>query len=170
MIVINELGVSHGARTLFAGANVVFGEGGRYGIVGANGAGKSTLLRVISGQEEATSGTVSIPQRKRVGVLSQDHFQYEEVPIIEVVMMGLPELWDAMSEEQRIELSRHELASIASVGLWFEIILMQMMLRDVYDQDPRAQRTQYALTEIGDEKTFEQIAVVERERFGQLVR
>ncbi len=47
-------------------------------------------------------------------------------------------LWESMGEEQRIELSRHELASIASVGLWFEIILMQMMLRDVYDQDPRA--------------------------------
>lgn len=61
------------------------------------------------------------------------------------------DLWERMDEHQRIELSRHELASIASVGLWFEIILMQMMLRDVYDQDPRAQRTQYALTEIGDE-------------------
>ncbi len=60
-------------------------------------------------------------------------------------------LWESMTEEQRIELSRHELASIASVGLWFEIILMQMMLRDVYDQDPRAPRTQYSLTEIGDE-------------------
>lgn len=67
-----------------------------------------------------------------------------------ISLYGTP-LWDAMTEEQRIELSRHELASIASVGLWFEIILMQMMLRDAYDQDPRAERTQYALTEIGDE-------------------
>ena len=100
MIVINELGVSHGARTLFADASFVFNDGARYGIVGANGAGKSTLLRVIAGQEEATRGTVTIPQKKRVGVLSQDHFQYEDVPILHVVMMGLPELWNAIEEKE----------------------------------------------------------------------
>ncbi len=82
-----------------------------------------------------------------------------DAPLVDGMFFMQPErlslygtdLWDRMDEGQRIELSRHELASIASVGLWFEIILMQMMLRDVYDQDPRAQRTQYALTEIGDE-------------------
>ena len=56
-----------------------------------------------------------------------------------------------LTEEQRIELSKHEVASIASVGLWFEMILMQMLLRDLYDEDPRSQRMHYALTEIGDE-------------------
>ena len=65
-------------------------------------------------------------------------------------LYGTP-MWDAMSQEQRVELSRHEIASIASVGLWFEIILMQMMVRELYDQDPRSERTQYALTEVGDE-------------------
>lgn len=60
-------------------------------------------------------------------------------------------MWEAMSHEQRVELSRHEVASIASVGLWFEMILMQMVVRELYDQDPRSERTQYALTEIGDE-------------------
>ena len=65
-------------------------------------------------------------------------------------LYGTP-TWDAMSPEQRVELSRHEIASIASVGLWFEIILMQMMVRELYDQDPRSERTQYALTEVGDE-------------------
>ena len=65
-------------------------------------------------------------------------------------LYGTP-MWDAMSHEQRVELSRHEIASIASVGLWFEIILMQMMVRELYDEDPRSERTQYALTEIGDE-------------------
>ena len=63
---------------------------------------------------------------------------------------GTP-MWEAMSHEQRVELSRHEVASIASVGLWFEMILMQMVVRELYDQDPRSERTQYALTEIGDE-------------------
>ena len=60
-------------------------------------------------------------------------------------------LWDRLSEDQRIELSKHEVASIASVGLWFELILMQMMVRDLYDADPRGQHMHYALTEIADE-------------------
>lgn len=65
-------------------------------------------------------------------------------------LYGTP-TWDRLSEEQRITLSMHEVASIASVGLWFEVVLMQILLRDVYNADPREQRTQYLLTEIGDE-------------------
>lgn len=65
-------------------------------------------------------------------------------------LFGTP-LWEELGEERRLELSRHEVASIASVGLWFELILMQMVVRDVYDHDPREARTHYALTEIGDE-------------------
>ena len=65
-------------------------------------------------------------------------------------LYGTP-LWDNLAEEQRRDLSRHEVASIASVGLWFELILMQMIVREVYDEDPRSARAQYALTEIGDE-------------------
>jgi hypothetical protein len=61
------------------------------------------------------------------------------------------DLWDRMTDEQKVELSRHELASVASTGLWFEIILIQMLTRWVYHQDPQDPRTQYALTEIGDE-------------------
>ena len=61
------------------------------------------------------------------------------------------ELWDRMSERQRIELSKHEVASIASVGLWFELLLMQMMLRDLYDDDPTSAHMHYALTEVADE-------------------
>jgi hypothetical protein len=60
-------------------------------------------------------------------------------------------LWDRLSEQQRIELSRHEMASVAGTGLWFEIILIQMLARYAYHQDPQAAHTQYALTEIGDE-------------------
>jgi len=60
-------------------------------------------------------------------------------------------LWEGMSAQQRIELSRHEVASIASVGLWFEIILMQFLVRHVYDRDPLSRHAQYALTEVGDE-------------------
>jgi len=61
------------------------------------------------------------------------------------------EMWQRLGEEQRIELSKHEVASMLSVGLWFELVLMQMLVKEVYDCDPRAARTQYALTEVGDE-------------------
>src|SRR4051794_35590545 len=60
-------------------------------------------------------------------------------------------LWDRLSQEQRIELSKHELASIASMGIWFETILMQMLVRHAYDRDPTSDHVQYAYTEIGDE-------------------
>ena len=82
-----------------------------------------------------------------------------EAPLVDGLWFMQPErmslygtpMWDTLSEEQRIELSRHEVASISSVGLWFELILMQMMVRDLYDEDPRSARMHYALTEIGDE-------------------
>ncbi len=76
--------------------------GARYGLVGANGSGKSTLLRIFTGEELCSEGTVSIPKRLRLGVLKQDHFQYEEVPINDVVMMGHEELWRAMEEKEAI--------------------------------------------------------------------
>ncbi len=72
------------------------------------------------------------------------------LPFERVSLYGT-ELWERMSHEQRLELSRQELASIASTGLWFEIILIEMLARWAYNQDPQDPRTQYALTEIGDE-------------------
>lgn len=72
------------------------------------------------------------------------------LPMERVSLYGTP-LWDELSVEQRIELSKHELASIAGTGLWFEIILIQLLARYAYHQDPQAAHTHYALTEIGDE-------------------
>src|SRR3954453_7239529 len=82
-----------------------------------------------------------------------------EAPLVEGAWFMQPErlslygtpMWDAMSPEQQVELSKHEIASIASVGLWFELILLQILGRELYDEDPCSERTQYALTEIGDE-------------------
>jgi hypothetical protein len=72
------------------------------------------------------------------------------MPLERVSLYGT-ELWERMTPQQRIELSRHEMASVAGTGLWFEIILIQMLARYAYHQDPQAPHTQYALTEIGDE-------------------
>ena len=72
------------------------------------------------------------------------------LPLHRVSLYGT-ELWRGLSRSQQVELSRHEVASIMHVGLWFELILMQMLLRYVYDQDPRRPHAQYALTEVGDE-------------------
>jgi hypothetical protein len=72
------------------------------------------------------------------------------LPFERVSLYGT-ELWEGLTHEQRIELSKHELASVASTGLWFEIVLIQMLARYAYHQDPQAAHTQYALTEIGDE-------------------
>ncbi len=72
------------------------------------------------------------------------------LPYDKVSLYGTP-MWEQMSEEQRAELSKQEIASVASTGLWFEIILMQMLIRYSYHRDARAAQTQYALTEVGDE-------------------
>jgi P-aminobenzoate N-oxygenase AurF len=65
-------------------------------------------------------------------------------------LYGTP-LWEALSHEQRVELTKHEIASAASAGVWFETVLMQMLIRQYYDQDPTSRHAQYALTEIADE-------------------
>lgn len=72
------------------------------------------------------------------------------MPLERVSLHGTP-LWESMTQEQRVQLSWHEFASISSVGLWFELCLMQALLRHAYDQDPHAPHAQYALTEVGDE-------------------
>jgi len=102
MISISGLGKHFGQQTLFEGGSVRFGKGERYGLVGSNGSGKSTLLRILSGDETASEGSVSIPKRCRLGGLKQDHFEYENVPILDVVMMGNDELWRAMVEKEEL--------------------------------------------------------------------
>ena len=102
MISISNLAKNFGGQTLFEGVTLQFNAGERYGIVGANGSGKSTLLKILSGQESASDGEISKPRRSRLGVLSQDHFAYENEPILDVVMMGNAPLWSAMAEKERI--------------------------------------------------------------------
>ena len=107
-ITIHNLSKTHGARVLFEGTSIQFQLGQRYGVVGANGSGKSTLLKIIAGDEEPSSGTVTIPKKLRMGVLRQDHFRYEHERIIDVVMMGIPELWSALKEKEALLERAHE--------------------------------------------------------------
>ncbi|MDH3404064.1 MAG: ABC-F family ATP-binding cassette domain-containing protein [Acidobacteriota bacterium] len=102
MIAVSGLAKAFGPQTLFRDVAFQLNPGQRYGLVGANGSGKSTLLKVLAGEEPATEGTVAIPKRLRVGVLSQDHFRFESTPILDVVLMGHPELWEAMVEKDEI--------------------------------------------------------------------
>ena len=102
MIAITDLAKHYGAQTLFSGASLQLHRGRRYGVVGANGSGKSTLLRIAAGDEEPSAGSVAIPKRARVGVLRQDHFRYERIPILDVVMMGHDELWRAIQEKEAL--------------------------------------------------------------------
>jgi ATPase subunit of ABC transporter with duplicated ATPase domains len=96
MISISNLSKHYGDQTLFEGVSLQFNRGERYGIVGANGSGKSTLLRILTGEGSASDGDIAIPKRARLGVLRQDHFQYEDERILDVVMMGNASLWQAM--------------------------------------------------------------------------
>lgn len=102
MIRTTDLGKSYGARTLFEGVSLELNEGSRYGLVGANGSGKTTFIRIVSGDEQASGGSVHIPSRARVGVLRQDHFLDDQALILHVAMMGDAQVWKALEERSRI--------------------------------------------------------------------
>jgi|CXWL01.1.fsa_nt_gi ATPase subunit of ABC transporter with duplicated ATPase domains len=102
MIAISNLAKAYGGQNLFSDVSVQLNVGSRYGLVGANGSGKSTLMRILAGDEIATEGEVSIPKKARIGVLRQDHFGFEDVPILDVAMMGDRPLWDAMAEKETL--------------------------------------------------------------------
>jgi len=102
MITVQDLTIQFGKRILFDDANVVFSHGNCYGVIGANGAGKSTFLKIITGQRESTSGTVSVEAGKRMAVLKQDHFEYDEVTVLDTVLMGHKILWDLMKAKDAI--------------------------------------------------------------------
>lgn len=102
MISVSNLAKSFGDRTLFANVSFQLNAGERYGLVGANGSGKTTLLRILSGDLDASEGTVSVPKRLRLGVLRQDQFAYDDQEILAVALMGNPELWNAMAEKQAL--------------------------------------------------------------------
>jgi ATPase subunit of ABC transporter with duplicated ATPase domains len=108
MISVSNLAKEFGDRVLFQGASFQLNPGQRYGLVGANGSGKTTLLSILTGDVDATAGTVSVPRSARLGVLRQDQFIFEEQEILGVALMGNPELWEAMVEKERVLARAHE--------------------------------------------------------------
>ncbi len=91
-----------GAKPLFENISVKFGEGNRYGLIGANGCGKSTFMKILSGELEQTAGTVNLDPNERVAKLNQDQFAYEQFTVIDTVIMGHKELWHLKEERDRI--------------------------------------------------------------------
>ena len=98
MLSVSNLSVQFGKRILFDEVNTKFVQGNCYGIIGANGAGKSTFLKILSGEQEATSGQVHLEPGKRMSVLSQNHFAFNEIPVLETVLMGNKELFAIKKE------------------------------------------------------------------------
>ncbi len=102
MISTSNLTIQFGSKPLFENVSVKFGDGNRYGLIGANGSGKSTLMKIIGGDLEPTSGNVSLEPGARLGKLSQDQFAFEDIRVLDVVMMGHVEMWQVMRERDAI--------------------------------------------------------------------
>ncbi|MDT7831996.1 ATP-binding cassette domain-containing protein [Flavobacteriaceae bacterium S356] len=98
MLSVSNLSVQFGKRILFDEVNTKFVQGNCYGIIGANGAGKSTFLKILSGKQEPTSGQIHLEPGKRMSVLSQDHYAFDEFPVLETVVMGNKDLFKVKKE------------------------------------------------------------------------
>ena len=102
MISVNNVTLRIGKKALFEDVNIKFTEGNCYGVIGANGAGKSTFLRILSGELETTRGDIVITPGQRLSVLEQDHFKYDEYPVMDTVIMGNARLYEIMKEKDAI--------------------------------------------------------------------
>lgn len=102
MISTSNVTLRVGKKALFEDVNIKFIEGNCYGLIGANGAGKSTFLKILSGQLEPTKGDVIITPGERLSFLQQDHFKYDEYPVLDTVMMGNARLYEIMKEKEAI--------------------------------------------------------------------
>ncbi|MGB8339761.1 MAG: ABC-F family ATPase [Burkholderiales bacterium] len=94
--------IQFGAKPLFENVSVKFGDGNRYGLIGANGCGKTTFMKILGGDLEPSAGNVSLDRGERLGKLKQDQFAYEDQRVLDVVMQGHTEMWAAMQERDAI--------------------------------------------------------------------
>ncbi len=102
MITVSNLSLRFGKRTLFEDVNLKFTQGNCYGVIGANGAGKSTFMKILAGEVDPTSGSISFTPGERMAVLNQNHYEFDEFTVLETVMMGWKELYAIMKEKDAI--------------------------------------------------------------------
>lgn len=102
MLTVTDVSLRYGDKKLFEDVHLKFTPGNCYGVIGANGAGKSTFLKILAGEMEPQTGNVSIKPGQRIAMLKQDHFAYEEYPVIETVLMGHEKLYDIRQEKDAI--------------------------------------------------------------------
>ncbi|MRX46280.1 ABC-F family ATP-binding cassette domain-containing protein [Pedobacter puniceum] len=102
MITVSNLSLRFGKRTLFEDVNLKFTHGNCYGVIGANGAGKSTFMKILAGEVDPTSGSVSFTPGERMAVLNQNHYAFDDFSVIETVLQGHKELYDIMKEKDAI--------------------------------------------------------------------
>ncbi|MEN3110685.1 ABC-F family ATPase [Uliginosibacterium paludis] len=102
MLIANNITMQFGAKPLFENVSIKFGDGNRYGLIGANGAGKSTFMKILAGVLEPSAGNVALDSGERMAFLRQDQFAYEEQRVIDVVMQGHAEMWACMQEKDAI--------------------------------------------------------------------
>ena len=123
MITTANITMQFGAKPLFENISVKFGDGNRYGLIGANGSGKSTFMKILSGELEPSAGNVSLDVNERLGKLNQDQFAYEEYSVIDTVIMGHKELWKVKQERDRIyslpEMSEEDGIKVAELEMEF---------------------------------------------------
>ena len=102
MISTNNVSLSYGKRTLFEDVTIKFVPGNCYGLIGANGAGKSTFLKILSGEIDPRTGQVEIPAGMRMAMLKQNHFEFDEMPVLQTVIKGHQRLFDIIQEKEAI--------------------------------------------------------------------
>lgn len=102
MLTVSNISLRFGKRVLFEDVNLKFTRGNCYGIIGANGAGKSTFLKILSGEIEPNTGSIDLEPGKRMTVLKQNHFEFDEFPVLETVMRGHQVLWNIMQEKDAL--------------------------------------------------------------------
>lgn len=102
MITVNNLSLRYGKRVLFEDVNLKFTSGNCYGIIGANGAGKSTFLKILQGDVDPTTGQVAFSKGMRVAVLKQNHYEFDEIPVMQTVLMGHKDMWAIMQEKDAV--------------------------------------------------------------------
>ena len=102
LITTANITMQFGSKPLFENISAKFGNGNRYGLIGANGCGKSTFMKILSGKLTPTSGNVSMAPGTKLGILSQDQFAFEEFSVVDAVIMGDRELWEVKQERDAI--------------------------------------------------------------------